>query len=195
MKKAFQLVSRLVLYSMVVISLSGCGDDDKNEDPQPGTVENNETDDSPSSNVTIDGFVDLGLSVQWAECNIGADNPEDYGDYYAWGEIATKESFDQENSQWYNVSEEDLKSGGVIDEQGNLTASYDVATQKLGSAFRMPTKEEFQELKDDCTWTWTKQNDVSGYKVVGTNGNSIFFPASGYYTNTYLENSIAYGYY
>ncbi len=190
MKKTIRLASRFLLCSIVAVSLSGCGDDDKNDDPKPKG-----TDDPPSDVIIPEGFVDLGLSVFWAECNIGAENPEDYGKYYAWGEIAEKESFDEKNSQWYNVSDQELKAQGVVDGNGILSATYDVATQILGSAYRMPTKKEFQELKDDCTWTWEKQNEVSGYKIVGKNGNYIFLPAGGFYSGSYLENSIAYGYY
>lgn len=121
---------------------------------------------------TINGhdYVDLGLSVKWATCNVGASSPGDYGDYYAWGETSTKSSYDEDNSATY------CKQMSSI--AGNAT--YDVARKKWGSPWRLPTKAEFDELIDNCTWTWTTQNGHNGYKVTSKrNGNSIFFPATG----------------
>ena len=113
--------------------------------------------------------VDLGLSVYWAGWNVGASSPEDYGDYYAWGETNAKSSYTKDNSSTYG------KSMGSI--AGNST--YDVASVEWGGNWRMPTKDEFQELMDRCTWTWTTYKGVDGYKVTGPNGNSIFLPAAG----------------
>ena len=113
-------------------------------------------------------YVDLGLSVKWATCNVGASSPSDYGDYYAWGETSTKSSYTEENSNTYG------KSMGNIG--GN--SSYDVACAKWGGSWRLPTKAEFQELIDMCTWTWTTQGGHNGYKVTGKNGKSIFLPAA-----------------
>ena len=114
-------------------------------------------------------WVDLGLSVKWATCNVGASKPEDYGNYYAWGETTTKSSYTESNSKTYGKSMGDIK--------GN--SSYDAATANWGGNWRMPTKTEMQELIDKCTWEWTTQNGVKGYKVTGPNGNSIFLPAAG----------------
>ena len=113
--------------------------------------------------------VDLGLSVYWAGWNVGASSPEDYGDYYAWGETNAKSSYTLDNSSTYG------KSMGSI--AGNST--YDVARAKWGGSWRMPTEGEYQELIDRCTWTWTTYEGVNGYKVTGPNGNSIFLPAAG----------------
>ena len=126
---------------------------------------------------TINGhdYVDLGLSVKWATCNIGASSPGDYGDYYAWGETATKSSYTEENSTTY------LKQMSSI--AGNPT--YDVARKNWGSPWRLPTEAEFQELIDNCTWEWTTRNGHSGYKVTSKkNGNSIFLPAAGWRLST-----------
>ena len=122
---------------------------------------------------TINGhdYVDLGLSVKWATCNVGASSPGDYGDYYAWGETSTKSSYDEDNSATYG------KQMGSI--AGNPT--YDVARKKWGSPWRLPTKAEFDELIDNCTWTRTTQNGHNGYKVTSKkNGNSVFLPAAGW---------------
>ena len=124
-------------------------------------------------------YVDLGLSVKWATCNVGANALEDYGNYYAWGETSTKETYDTDNCPTYGLSESELQSQGYIDSEGNLTSQYDAATANWGGKWRMPTEAEMQELTDKCTWTWTTQNGVNGYKVVGPNGNSIFLPAAG----------------
>lgn len=117
------------------------------------------------------GYVDLGLSVKWATCNVGATSPEDYGNYYAWGETSTKSSYTSDNSKTYGKSMgEDIK--------GN--SNYDAARAKWGGSWRMPTDAEMQELIDKCTWKWTTQNGVNGYNVKGPNGNYIFLPAAGY---------------
>ena len=115
-------------------------------------------------------YVDLGLSVKWATCNVGASKPEDYGNYYAWGETTTKYSYTVSNSKTYGKSMGDIAGD----------SSYDAAHANWGGNWRMPTKAELKELKDKCTWIWTTQNGVKGYKVTGPNGNSIFLPAAGY---------------
>ena len=126
------------------------------------------------------GYVDLGLSVKWATCNVGANAPEEYGDYFAWGETSTKEIYDVDNCPTYGLSISQLQSQGYIDSEGNLTSQYDAATANWGGTWRMPTKAEQEELLNNCTWTWTTQNGVNGYNVVGPNGNSIFLHAAGY---------------
>ena len=114
--------------------------------------------------------VDLGLSVKWASCNVGASSPEDYGDYFAWGEITPKTTYSSSN---YSYS----------DNPTILPPHADAATVNWGGAWRMPTDEEMTELRRNCTWTWTTQNGVNGYKVTSkSNGNSIFLPAAGYCT-------------
>ncbi len=122
---------------------------------------------------TINGYtwVDLGLpsGLKWATCNVGATTPEGYGNYYAWGETTTKTSYDASNSVTYNQV--------ISDFSGNAT--YDAARANWGSTWRMPTKAEMEELNNNCTWTWTTQSGVNGYRVTGPNGNSIFLPAAG----------------
>lgn len=115
-------------------------------------------------------YVDLGLSVKWATCNVGANKPEDYGNYYAWGETKTKSSYTDNNSVTYGKNYSDI--GGK--------SQYDAARANWGGSWRLPTKKELEELKNKCTWTWTTQNGVKGYKVTGPNGKSIFLPAEGF---------------
>ena len=139
--------------------------------------------------------VDLGLSVKWASCNVGADSPEEYGDYFAWGETTTKLSYSSDNSVTDGLSISALESRGIIDANGNLTAAYDAATANWGDEWRMPTLDEMRELIDKCTWEWTTQNGVNGRKVTGPNGNSIFLPASGGRNEESLYPAGSYGRY
>ncbi|MCD7710390.1 MAG: DUF1566 domain-containing protein [Porphyromonadaceae bacterium] len=144
-----------------------------------------EDENSTTQNVTptgtLDGhdYVDLGLSVMWATCNVGADSPSDYGDYYAWGETETKEEYTENNSVTYEK------------EMGDITgdSNYDVARTNWGDSWRMPTEGEIDELVNECQWEWTTMNDHNGIKVTGPNGNSIFLPAAGYYNGTTICNA------
>ena len=117
-------------------------------------------------------YVDLGLpsGLKWATCNVGASQPHGYGNYYAWGETTTKASYTEGNSLTYGRDLGDI-SGNV---------NYDAARANWGSNWRMPTKAEMEELRDNCTWTWITQGNVNGMRVTGPNGNSIFLPAAGY---------------
>ena len=139
--------------------------------------------------------VDLGLSVKWAAYNVGASSPEEYGDYFAWGETTTKSSYKTYNSVTYGLSTSELESLGIIGSDGNLTADYDAASVNWGSGWRIPTLDEIEELFYNCTWTWTTQNGVNGYKVKGSNGNSIFLPAAGRRHVTDLYGADSYGLY
>ena len=126
-------------------------------------------------------YVDLGLSVVWATCNVGANKAEEYGNYYAWGETTTKESYTRENSLAMNQK--------IMEISGN--AEYDVARKEWGGSWRMPTKIEFEELFDsnNCTWKWVTLNGINGLRVTSKkNGNSIFLPAGGNYYDTELKN-------
>ena len=142
-------------------------------------------------------YVDLGLpsGLKWATCNVGANKPEDYGDYFAWGETSTKAEYNSDNCPTYGLSESELQSQDYIDSEGNITSQYDTARAKWGGKWRMPTFEELNELLTKCTWTWMSQNGIDGYKVTGPNGNSIFLPAAGYRSGSSLNDAGGYGYY
>ena len=139
-----------------------------------------------SSSTTYEA-IDLGLpsGLKWATCNVGASSPEEYGGYYAWGEISEKSSYTSNN---YTSNGKNL--GNI---SGNI--QYDVATAKWGGDWRMPTSEEVDELINNCTWQWATRNGVNGYEVTGTNGNSIFMPAAGYRNGTTLYDNDSYAYY
>ena len=122
---------------------------------------------------TINGhkYVDLGLSVKWATCNVGSSSPSDYGDYFAWGEISSKKEFYADNCITWEQMYENIG--------GNYL--YDAALANWGQSWRIPTLSEIIELKSKCQWTWVTQNNVVGYNITGPNNNSIFLPAAGYY--------------
>ena len=133
------------------------------------------------SDTIINGhlFVDLGLpsGTKWATENLGTDSIDTVGHYYAWGEIATKKSFYTESAPSYNKRFKALYEAGIIGEDSVLTAEHDAATAIWGEGCRMPTKEEFQELIDNCTFNLNLK--AKGYDVVGKNGKSIFLPFAG----------------
>ncbi len=148
----------MTLVCMMMVSCKPAeGEDPINPDGSDGKHEGHE-------------YVDLGLSVKWATCNVGATSPEDYGHYFAWGETSPKEKYTEENSLTYGKQMSDIS--------GN--AQYDAATANWGGDWRMPTNYELGELSDECIWTWTMQNGVEGFNVKGTSGNSIFLPAAGF---------------
>lgn len=133
------------------------------------------------------GYADLGLpsGLKWAVNNVGAASYSDYGDYYAWGEIEMKTSYNPGNSITYGHY--------VADFSGN--ERYDVARNKWGETWRIPTQSEMQELVNKCTWIWTTIDGTSGYKVIGPNGNYIFLPAAGYRYDVLLYYDGDYGHY
>jgi hypothetical protein len=135
-------------------------------------------------------YVNLGLpsGTLWATCNVGADTPEDYGDYFAWGETQPKDWYDWSTYQYckgsYNMLTKYCNNShygynGFTDNLTILQPSDDAATVNWGSDWRMPTKEEWQELYQNTTHIWTTQNGVNGWSFTASNGNSLFLPASG----------------
>ena len=158
----------------------------------PNDNTNDFNDYSESGRLNGHAYVDLGLSVNWATCNVGAYYPEDYGDYYAWGETSTKSSYTEGNYQYSS-------------NPTTLPSNVDVATQLWGGemrtgtdyayydSWRMPTKEELEELQNRCSWTWTTKSGTNGYKVTGPNGNSIFLPAAGFRIFSSLDIAGSYG--
>ena len=168
----------------MTLFFAGCKKDDMFEKGDMGVVNGH-------------AWVDLGLpsGTKWATCNVGADSPEEYGDYYAWGETTTKSTYEESNCPTYGLSISQLLSQGYIDGEWNLTPQYDAAKANWGGAWRMPTKTELEELINNCTWTWITQNGVKGYSVQGPSGASIFLPAAGrrFGSSLYLDGD--YGYY
>lgn len=133
--------------------------------------------------LTPGDYVDLGLSVNWASCNLGASTPASRGGYYAWGETSTKTKYTKENYAYYK------EGSGYTDIGKNISGTqYDAATVNLGKDWRMPTKDEVQELCEKCTFTYGEVDGVKGYYVTGKNGNSIFLPCYGYKLNNWDDD-------
>lgn len=131
------------------------------------------------------GAVDLGLSVKWASCNLGASKPEEYGKYYAWAATTGYASSQSHDFSWKYTPYCNDSNGNSWSKytSGNATleSSDDAARVNLGGSWRMPTHAEWQELNNNCTWDWIKLSGVYGYKVTSKkNNNSIFLPAAGY---------------
>ena len=165
----------------------------------------------PLSN-TINGheFVDLGLSVKWATCNVGAMKPEDYGGYYQWAGTKDVSStgiyLDDSNCPYHTGSKSrtgwtkyNTKSSfGKVDNKTVLDPCDDAAHINWCGSWRMPTGAEWRELKENCIWTWTTQNGVKGYKVTSIRfgyNKSIFLPAAGYCNEDDLLHAGSYGSY
>ena len=184
MKKAF------LFLAMAATLLASCDkDDNKPDNPEPDGV-----------------WVDLGLpsGTLWAKCNLGATAPEEYGDYFAWGETTTKEVYNWSTYRYctaegdslltltkYNTSE----AYGTVDSLTTLEAADDAATVILGGGARIPTSDEWKELRENTTLEWTTQNGVAGRLLTGPNGNTLFLPAAGGYSDSVLYSTGVIGYY
>ncbi len=151
-------------------------------------------------------FVDLGLpsGILWATCNVGADTPEGYGVYFAWGETHPKNVYDWNTYKHCNGAESTLTkyccnsnygNNGYTDVLTTLSPEDDAATANWGTDWRMPTAEEWRELYQRTTNTWTSQNGVMGRLFTAINGNSLFIPAAGYYIGGSLYNNTSNAYY
>lgn len=151
--------------------------------------------------VATAGAIDLGLSVLWAATNVGANSPEQFGDFFAWGETTPKTNYTWDTYRWCAGASDDLKkynceSGyGTVDNKAVLDLEDDAAHAKLGGVWRMPTSVEMDELKEKCHWMHMAYRGVQGYKVTGPNGNSIFLPATGYRSETAHGSRGTSGYY
>lgn len=182
MKKFFFLLMSLTL------CFSSCSKDN-NEDPI--------IDEPTTQSHKGHEYVDLGLpsGTLWATCNVGANKPEDYGGFYAWAETETKKSYcwstykySQLGKKGYYLMTKYCTSSdcGEIDNKLNLDSSDDAALINWGGNWRMPTKEEADELIKECDWKWTSEKGIKGCKITSKrNGNSIFLPAAGRYGGDY----------
>lgn len=126
-------------------------------------------------------YVDLGLSVRWATCNVGAFSPEQYGNYYAWGETSGR-------TDYGNIAQNRIRTDIGANISGTI---YDAASVNMGGSWRMPQKAEIQELIDKCKWKKAKHKGVDGFCITGPNNKSLFIPAAG----SYIEKERSPGYY
>ena len=190
----------------LLIPVSGLGTTAASADPGPYSVP------------AVPEAVDLGLSVKWASFNLGATKPEEYGDYFAWGEVepfyisqnplvwregkSAGYSMDSTRWGWYSADENVFKvtkycwaddfcwaGTGDPDNKGVLDPEDDAASVQLGGKWRTPTQAEYEELRKECKWKWTNVNGVNGRMVTGPNGNSIFLPAAGAWVYTNLDQA------
>lgn len=147
-------------------------------------------------------YVNLGLpsGTLWATMNVGACSPEDYGDYFAWGETTSKQVYEFETYKWYNNTYYTYtkycisSSYGTVDNKTELDPEDDAATLNWGPSWRMPTQEQIQELINNCSRQWKSLNGVGCIVVTGPNGNTLFLPAAGYRLNGSVYNAGTYGY-
>lgn len=132
-------------------------------------------------------YIDLGLSVLWADRNIGANSPTAYGYYFAWGETKPKKTYSWDNYKYCQDGDYEKltkyctkNNYGNVDNKVVLAPEDDAAVQNLGNGWRMPTVEEYKELVANCDWKWTEKDGVNGCELTSKkNGNTIFFPAAG----------------
>ena len=207
MNKALKAMADIML--MMVFAV-GCTKPDEpnnggNYNGQHDTIVN-QNDSVVDHGGTLNGydFIDLELpsGTFWAKCNVGANTPEGYGDYYAWGETQPKTTYNWNNYIWSNGNGKQLTKYcsraeygyyGFTDDLINLLPSDDAATAKWGYGWRTPTKEEWDELCQNTSNNWIIQNGVEGWLFTADNGNSIFLPSAGYRLDDGLFDAGGYG--
>ena len=178
----------------VAAAFAACGNNDQNQTGNNGTAANGHE------------YVDLGLpsGTKWATCNVGATKPEEYGNYYAWGETTTKSTYNWSTYKYGSDNDEltkyctdsDYGKDGFADYKTVLDPEDDAARANWGGSWRMPTDAEWTELRENCTWTWTTRNGINGCEVKSNiNGNAIFLPAAGCRRSDDLYDAGYYGYY
>jgi hypothetical protein len=177
-------MKKMKFFSMMLITLCfvGCTKPDDDNNDNNGCGDNN----GDGNQITYE-YVDLGLpsGTLWATCNVGASLPEEYGDYFAWGETRPKDNYNWDNYKYCKGNDTTLTKyccdssfgyNGFTDILTTLEAGDDAATVNCGEDWRTPTKDEWEELIACCAQTWTTRNGVYGRLFAAPNGNSIFLP-------------------
>ncbi|MBR4562397.1 MAG: hypothetical protein IKO23_10835 [Bacteroidales bacterium] len=198
MQKLMKALAAIML-TVAVVFAYGC-----QKDPENGGGNNNGGSGDGGGNANGHAYVDLGLpsGTLWATCNVGATTPEGYGNYYAWGETTTKSTYEWSTYRYCNgiyttltkyCNSSSYGNNGFTDNLTTLQLSDDAARANWGGDWRMPTKAEWEELKNNTTVTWTAQNGVYGRKFTASNGNSLFLPAAGYQNDGSLDIVVNFG--
>lgn len=156
-----------LLCSFAVVSLSSCSNDEPEQSGNPDESK----------------YVDLGLSVKWAKCNIDANSPEEIGSYFAWGETATKTEYSESN--YFDKSYSKFKNSGKKTICGTAN---DIATKRLGKSWQMPTKKQIDELVNNLDWSYTTINGQEVLEGIASNGNSIILPITGMYAGSSIQS-------
>ena len=194
--------SDLTLYAL----FSSNPNDPNPYNPANGNGNNGGNNNGGNNGSSIGDYVDLGLpsGLLWATRNVGANSPEDYGSYFAWGETQPKSVYNWETYKYCNgdydrltkyCNQSELGYNGFTDGLTTLQSGDDAAAANWGSGWRTPTAEEWEELIDNCEWTWTTHNGVNGYCVTGRNGGVLFLPAAGGRWDDELSSAGNLGYY
>ena len=182
MIKSNKLAILLMAFAITAITpmFTSCSSGDDNEEDIYSPDGENSNDGKKLTGM-VDGHeaVDLGLSVKWATCNYGASSSYGYGNYYAWGETTMRNSYYRDTYKYYN-SRTDRDNDLMNTIQGS---KYDVA-KNWGSNWRMPSKSEYEELLNKCSWKWATMSGVNGYIITSSNGMSIFLPANSLRNNS-----------
>ena len=200
-----KMLALAAVVMMMSVAFTACSSDDNDSKPNPDAFE----------------YVDLGLpsGTKWATCNVGAKQPKEYGDYYAWGETKSKEKYDWSTYKWMKEGEADWKHINKYTVKDNQTGADwykklrslyefigdnketledvdDVATVKLGKPWRTPTKDELQELISECNWAWINDNDKKGFEIKSRrNNNKIFMPVAGFRKDSEILSAGNVGFY
>jgi len=198
-------MKKVLPYIILIVAtcLAACEDDGINGIGNSDITKKNDFLNVPydtTGSIVGHSYVDIGVSVLWATCNINATHPLMSGSYFAWGETMPKEVYSWDNYKYckgknlltkYNFKKE---SGNdeMVDSIYTLEAEDDAAVQNWGGGWRMPTVKEFDELRNQCEWVWVNGESANYYKVTGPNGKSILLPACGYMNGRkpvmYMEN-------
>ena len=216
MKQSKFILTLTILMMAATPVFISCGDDNDDDAPktETPTASNKDNGELPSDSDTVytncpddkhPHIIDLGLpsGTKWACCNVGASAPENYGNYYAWGEVQTKNYFGASTYQFAVVNSVGNLYDAATEQYYSYTdigtdiegTNYDAATFNWGAPWRMPTFEQCLELINNCSWEWTSQNDVFGQKIIGPNAGTIFLPAAGYRWYSDLGSAGSYGVY
>ena len=198
MKRFTKVLAAIMLMTAAFIA-AGCT---KTDDPNNGGNNDGGNGGNGGGNQNNHEYVDLGLpsGTLWATCNVGADTPEGYGDYFAWGETTPKTVYTWESYIYAEGTSDDDPGltkycsysddgyNGFIDNLTTLLPEDDAATANWGADWRTPTDEQWGELRGNTTYTWITLNGVNGRLFIAANGNSLFLPAAGNRRGSELYN-------